>query len=243
MVNVKDMWCLVTGASRGVGKQIALFMARNGANLILHSRDLTHTQKVADEAMALGVKVKCVCAELSAPGSVSSMLSEIDSLNVYVGIVFNDAGVQIAYRTNYFETPPSDYVTSLLINTVSPALICYHFIPKMLDGGFGRIINTSSGIQNEPEQAGYSASKYALNRITLDLGSKLKGVDVCINLADPGWLRTDLGGPNAPGSVESCIPGMVVGAFIDDKKSGRYFSAQSFTGMPLEEAVALAEKI
>ena len=110
----------------------------------------------------------------------------------------------------------------------------------MIERGWGRVINTTSGIRNEPEQAGYSASKAALDKVTSDLAGKLDGTNVCINLADPGWCRTDLGGPKAPNDPDSVIPGMIVGAFIDDKKSGRLFSAQSFTGMALEEAVKKA---
>ncbi len=63
-----------------------------------------------------------------------------------------------------------------------------------------------------------------------------------INLTDPGWCRTDLGGPNAPNAPESAIPGIAVGAFVDDKKSGRYLGAPLFAGLSLEEAVAKAEK-
>ncbi len=62
-----------------------------------------------------------------------------------------------------------------------------------------------------------------------------------INLTDPGWCRTDLGGSRAPNAPESAIPGIVVGAFIDDKKSGRFLNAPYFTGMSLQEAVAYAE--
>jgi NAD(P)-dependent dehydrogenase (short-subunit alcohol dehydrogenase family) len=107
----------------------------------------------------------------------------------------------------------------------------------MIERGFGRVIKTTSGIRNEPEQAGYSASKAALDKVTCDLAGKLDGTDVCLNLTDPGWCRTDLGGPNAPNDPDSVIPGIVVGAFIDDKKSGRLFGAQDFTGMSLEDAV------
>lgn len=113
----------------------------------------------------------------------------------------------------------------------------------MIEYGFGRILNTTSGIALEPEQAGYSASKAALNKITVDLASKLDGTDVMLNLCDPGWCRTDLGGPNAPNSPESAIPGIVVGAFLDDKRSGRTFGAQAFAGLTLEEAVKKAESI
>ena len=75
----------------------------------------------------------------------------------------------------------------------------------------------------------------------MDLASKYNGTDICINLTDPGWCRTDLGGSQAPNSPESAIPGVVLGAFIDDKKSGRCFSAQMFAGMELEAAVSKAE--
>ena len=241
MLDVKGKWCFITGASRGVGRQIALCMAERGANLILHSRSITHTEKVLGEIAQYGVEAFAVEAELSKPDEVESMLKKIDASGKTVGIVFNDAGVQVAYRTEYFKTPVSDFTQSFLINTIAPAMICYHFMPKMIERGFGRIINTTSGIRNEPQQAGYSASKAALDKFTTDLATVINGTDVCISLADPGWIRTDLGGPNAPGAVESCLPGILVGAFINDKKSGRLFPAPRFHGMTLEQAVHDAE--
>lgn len=241
MVNVKGRWALITGASRGIGYLTALFMAKMGCNLILHSRKLDNTKKVYSEVTALGVEAKRVAAELSDLDAVDAMLKEIDSFGVTVDIVLNNAGLQIAYRTEYFTTPVSDYTESFKINTIAPAMICYHFMPKMIENGFGRILNTTSGIALEPQQAGYSASKAALDKITIDLGSTVNGTDVMINLTDPGWCRTDLGGQHAPNAPESAIPGIVVGAFVDDKKSGRYLGAQNFTGMTLEDAVKKAE--
>lgn len=241
MVNVKGRWALITGAARGIGYLTAKFMAEQGCNLILHSRNIAHTEKVAEEVKAMGVEAFAVQAELSDLDSVKNMLEEIDKLGVRVDIVLNNAGMQIAYRTEYFKTPVEDYTESFKINTVAPAMICYHFMPKMIEYGFGRILNTTSGIRLEPEQAGYSASKAALDKITIDLGSKVEGTDVMINLTDPGWCRTDLGGPHAPNAPESAIPGIVVGAFVDDKKSGRYLNAPFFTGMTLEDAVKKAE--
>lgn len=241
MVDVKGKWALITGANRGVGYQIAIFMAKQGCNLILHSRNLEHTIKVEAEVKALGVDVYSVKAELSNNQEVVAMLDEIEAKQTVVDIVFNDAAVQIAYRTDYFKTPIEDFDMSFRINLIAVATICYRLIPKMIERGFGRVINTTSGIKNEPEQAGYSASKAALDKFTTDLGTKLEGTDVMINLTDPGWCRTDLGGEHAPNAVESCIPGIVVGAFVDDKKSGRFLNAQYFTGMALEDAVVKAE--
>lgn len=241
MVNVKGKWALITGASRGIGYLTALFMADMGCNLVLHSRKPENTEKVLQEVKEKGVEAYAVSAELTDLEAVEKMLAEIDALGVDIDIVLNNAGLQIAYRVDYFTTPVSDYMESYKINTVAPAMICYHYLPKMIEKGFGRIVNTTSGIRLEPEQAGYSASKAALDKITIDLGSKLQGTNVMINLADPGWCRTDLGGPNAPNAPESTIPGIVVGAFADDKKSGRIFGAQDFAGMTLEEAVKKAE--
>ena len=243
MTDVKGKWALITGASRGLGYLSALFMAQRGCNLVLHSRDAAHCEKVLSEVKTLGVEAYAVSAELSEPESVTDMLAEIDSNNTQIDIVLNNAGLQIAYRTDYLSTPVSDYDISFRINTIAPMMICYHYLPKMAERGFGRIVNTTSGIDLEPEQAGYSAAKAALNKVTHDIGMKYDGTDIMINLTDPGWCRTELGGPKAPNSPESAIPGIVVGAFLSDKKSGRIFSAQDFAGMTLEEAVAKAETI
>ena len=242
MYQVKGRWALVTGAARGIGYLTAKFMAQQGCNLILHSRNLAHTEKVLQEVKALGVEAIAVEADLNDLDAVKRMLKQIDEMNVDVDIVLNNAGLQIAYRTDYFETPVSDYEISFRVNTIAPAMICYHFMPKMIAKGTGRILNTTSGIALDVCQAGYSASKAALNKITIDLGSRVNGTDVLINLTDPGWCRTDLGGTHAPNAPESAIPGIVVGAFVDDGKSGRNLGAQYFAGMSLEAAVAKAER-
>ena len=241
MVNVKGKWALITGASRGLGYQAALFMASEGCNLILHSRNIEHCKKVEEELKAFGVEVVLVEAEMSEDSSVRTMLAGIDQMGMSVDFVFNNAAVQIAYRNDYFQTPIEDFSISFRINVIAVATICYHFLPKMIEHRFGRIINTTSGIKNEPQQAGYSASKAALEKITKDLGTVIEGTDVMMNLVDPGWCRTDLGGQQAPNSPQSTIPGIVMGAFMQDKKSGRIFEAQDFVGMELKEAIRKAE--
>lgn len=241
MVNLRGKWVLITGASRGIGRLSAQFMAKQGCNLILHSRTLEGTKELLNEVRALGVDAYAVAAELSDRNAVDCMLKEIDDRGTHVDVILNNAGLQIAYRGAYLETPLDDYDISFAVNTIAPMQIVYHFIPEMIRRGFGRIVNTTSGIALEAEQAGYSASKAALDKVTIDLGYKVNGSDVIISLADPGWCRTDLGGPQAPNAPESTIPGIVVGAFVNDKISGRYFGAQEFVGMTLEEAVKKAE--
>ena len=242
MYQVKGKWALITGAARGIGYLTAKFMAQQGCNLILHSRSLEHTEKVLAEVRTCGVSALAVVADLNDLDAVQRMLTEIDQLEINVDIVLNNAGLQIAYRNDYVNTPVSDYEISFRVNTIAPAMICYHFLPGMMERGTGRIVNTTSGISLDVCQAGYSASKAALDKITIDLGSRVEGTDVLINLTDPGWCRTDLGGQQAPNAPESAIPGIVVGVFVNDGKSGRYLGAQHFSGMTLEEAVDKAER-
>ena len=241
MVDVKGRWALITGAARGIGYGAAAAMAKLGCNLILHGRTAAHCDKILEEVKSYGVQAYAVGAEFSDLSQVERMLKDIDALGVDVDIVLNNAGIQVAYRTDPLTTPPSDYEESFKINTIAPMMIVYHFLPLMEKRGFGRIVNTTSGIRHEPEQAGYSASKAALDKVTMDLANKYDGTDIMINITDPGWCRTDLGGQHAPNDPASSLPGVIVGAFVDDKRSGRNFAAGHFHGMSLEEAVAKAE--
>jgi short-subunit dehydrogenase len=241
MVDVKGKWGLVTGGARGIGALMVGFLAEQGMNVIVQSRSHDHNQTVIDKYRKTGGSFRSIAADLQKPEEVKDMLNEIDALGVDVDFVFNNAGVQVAYRKDPFTTPVSDFTDSFFINTIAPAFICYHFLPKMMKKGFGRIVNTTSGIDKEPEQAGYSASKAALDKFTRDLGTLVEGTDVIISLTDPGWCRTDLVGQAAPNSPESALPGVVVGAFVDDKKSGRIFRSGDFHGLDIQKAVDRAE--
>ena len=241
MISVAGKWALITGASRGIGYLIALFMAEQGCNLVLHSRSLEHTEKVLAAVKALGVEAYAVQADLAQHQEVLRILDQIEAQGTVVDIIFNNAAVQVGYRADFWNTPVEDFDLSFRINLTAVATICYRLMPKMVERGFGRVINTTSGIRDQPEQAGYSASKAALDKFTVDLGTKLEGSDVLINLADPGWCRTDLGGPQAPNAPESSLPGVIVGAFVNDSKNGRLFNASDFNGLSLADAVAKAE--
>ena len=122
MVQVEGRWALVTGAARGIGYLSAKFLAKQGCNLILHSRRVLHTEKIAQEAQALGVSTYEVEADLDDLVAVERMLEEIDALGVPVDIVLNNAGLQIAYRREYFKTPPMDFLVSFNVNTIAPAM-------------------------------------------------------------------------------------------------------------------------
>jgi NAD(P)-dependent dehydrogenase (short-subunit alcohol dehydrogenase family) len=110
----------------------------------------------------------------------------------------------------------------------------------MLERGWGRIINLTSGIADQPEQTAYAVSKAAVDKFVRDFAPKLRGTGVQMNLLDPGWLRTDLGGPNAPGDPASVLPGALVPALLDNGESGRFFRAQDYAGLSLDVALQKA---
>ncbi len=227
---VRGKWALVTGASRGIGKQVSLALADLGCNLILHSRDSAHTVALAEEIRAKGVLVETVSAELSDSAQVEAMVATLLAGDHPVDIVYNNAAIMTSWRSEWTTVPVEDLRLSFEVNVNSLIRICHAFLPGMIERGWGRVVNVTSGIAEQPELIAYAISKAAVDKFVLDTAPKLAGTGVTMNLLDPGWLRTDLGGPNAPGAVESVIPGALVPCLEDDGVSGKLYRAQDFAG-------------
>ena len=226
-----DRWALITGASRGIGQQVAQALAAEGCRLILHSRSLAATAPLASRLREQGSTVHTVAAELGDSAAVLRLAEEVSGICGTLDILYNNAAVMTPYHEDYLTVVPAEYELSFRVNTVAPILLCNHFLPGMLAQGWGRIVNVTSGIKDQPELMAYAASKAALDKFVYDTAPKLAGTGVTMNLLDPGWLRTDLGGPNAPGAVESVLPGALVPVLATDGASGRWVSAQEFAAL------------
>jgi 3-oxoacyl-[acyl-carrier protein] reductase len=226
--DIRGKWALVTGASRGIGRQVSTGLADYGCNLVLHSRDISHTAKLAEELVSKGVEVRQIAAELSDGDQVETMLTTLLRDGPAIDIVYNNAAIMTPYRQQWLDVPAEDLRVTFEVNVTAPIRICHKLIPGMVERGWGRIVNVTSGIQKQPELIAYSISKAALDKFVTDTAGHLKDSGVLINLLDPGWLRTDLGGQNAPGSVESVLPGALVPALIEDGTTGELFRAQDW---------------
>ena len=236
-------WALVTGASRGIGRQMALALADAEVNVVAHSRDLAGTADLVPELVGKGVEAFAVAAELSDPVAAQQMAAEVAD-RVPLTMLFNNAAIQAPSMEPYWSANPAAYSDSYAVNMIAPAMIITEVIPGMLDRGYGRIINTTSGIADMPEQGAYAASKGALNKFTKDFAAKLTGTGVTMNVVDPGWIQTDLGGPHAPNTVDTTVPGMIVGGFLPATINGKWINAQDFAGLTLAAAITVApEKV
>jgi 3-oxoacyl-[acyl-carrier protein] reductase len=240
MTSLQGKWSFVTGASRGVGAHLARGLAELGSNLVLHSRDLAHTAELAERLRTSGVKVVTVAAELADPTQIDPLLDRVQAA-AQIDILYNNAAIQVPKQAANWQTSVDDLRRSLEVNLISLIRICDRLAPPMQARGWGRIINLTSGIVDQPEQTAYAVSKAGVDKYVRDFAPKLRGTGVQMNLLDPGWLRTDLGGPYAPGDPASVLPGALVPALLDNGESGRFFRAQDYAGLSL--AVALQKAL
>ena len=150
-----------------------------------------------------GVQMRQVAGELSDQDQVDAMLKGIPPID----ILYNNAAVMTPFHSDWHNVPADDFRKSFEVNVISLIRICHRLIPGMIQRHWGRIINVTSGIKDQPELIAYAISKAAVDKFVTDTVIRLKDTGVLMNLLDPGWLRTDLGGPKAPNAVESVLPG------------------------------------
>ena len=226
MINMQGRNALITGSSRGVGQQIAIGLAQNGCNVIVHSRTKNGCARTIQMLKKYSVFVYSVFGELSDEASVHKVIHQCNALNIDIDILYNNAGMMVPYQNDIWQHSWESWMTSMKTNVFSMYTLCSAFIPQMEERGFGRVVNLISGINKTPELAPYGASKWAVIKLTEDLASKYANTNVKINALDPGWLRTDMGSQGAPNPVEAVLPGALVPALLEeDGVSGESFEA------------------
>ncbi len=239
-ISLRGKWTFVSGASRGIGKQIAMAIAGQGSNVVVHATREAHTKEVLGQCRSLGVEAVPIGADFSSMSAVEKMLDRLASLAPPVDIAYNNAAVSPPSHAAVQDIPAAEFTSAFTVNTLAPIRICQTLLPSMVKRGFGRIVTISSAIQKKPADAAYACSKAALNKFVHDLAPGLAGTGVMLTLVNPGWLRTDMGGGYAPLAVESVVPGVLLGALYAGDINGRWIGAQDYAGMTLEKAISRA---
>ncbi|MGC4064354.1 MAG: SDR family oxidoreductase [Polyangiaceae bacterium] len=230
-IDITGKWALVTGSRGGIGSVIARELARLGANVLLHARHTNDVVDLADRLRTIGprpVRVECLAADLTSEDEIDRMTEHALEISGGVDILYNNAAITVPPRTPYWTVSSEEYRRCFQINFLAPVRVTSGLLPRMLERRFGRIIQVSSGIRDQPELMAYAASKAALDKYVRDTAIRLRHTGVLMNLLDPGWIRTNLGGPNAPNSTDSVVPGALVPALLDGEVHGMWFSAQDF---------------
>lgn len=223
-------WCLVTGSSRGIGRQIAIGLAREGANLIVHGRQRDHNRGTLAALERYGVETGSVEGDLSRLEEAENLIKAVMSLHTGVDILYNNAAIQGDWK-EIWDTSIDEWKAVFQVNLFSMVLLSTAFAGGMRDRGYGRIVNLTSGIRDKPQLSPYSVSKAAVNKFTQDLAFELRGTGVLVNTLDPGWLKTDMAGPDAELEVETVLPGAIVPVLLaSDGPTGTTFRAQDYRG-------------
>ena len=235
-------WAMVTGASRGIGREVAMGLGQIGCNLVLHSRSVDHTRELEAVIRAMGVETLSVAADLAVPEQVDELVMAVSGHGISIDILYNNAGYMCPWQEDVWHIPSDYFRKSFEINVLSQIRLCAAFLPAMIGNGWGRVINLTSGIKDQPQLSPYAISKAALRKYVEDLAPYMADSGVYINSLDPGWLSTDMGGPDAPNRVDSVLPGALLPVLLKHPVSGYEFLAQDYAALTLEQAISGAEE-
>ena len=210
---MKQQVALVTGSNRGIGFEIARQLAMKKIQVVLTSRNSANGEAALKRLTRDDGGIKKVVSmqlDVSNQVSVENLSNEVEKTFGRLDILVNNAAILIDREDVAASNADLEIVkTTLETNLIGAWRMCKAFIPLMKKNGYGRIVNVSSGAGQFEYMAtsggywpAYSVSKASLNALTVMLASELRGTNILVNAVCPGWVRTDMGGNNAPRSVE-----------------------------------------
>jgi 3-oxoacyl-[acyl-carrier protein] reductase len=210
---------LITGASRGLGRTIALTLARNNHTVIINYRSSDH--EAAEVARLAGGDSCAIKADVSDREQVRAMASEIDARFGRLDLVINNAGIAKDYLLVW--QPEDEWDMIMGTNLTGCFNIIRSMSPLMIKAGDGHIVNISShsGLRGKTGQAAYSASKAALLGLTLSAAKELSGSRIRVNAVMPGFLMTGMG-LQAGKAVESAIKSSILNTLSSDREAADF---------------------
>jgi NAD(P)-dependent dehydrogenase (short-subunit alcohol dehydrogenase family) len=189
---LQDRIALVTGASKGLGKAMALALAESGAKVALVSRDVDKLNAVAGEIRTNGGTAEVFRADVADEAGVAALEADVASRMGKVQILINNAGVNVRKNITDFTLDEWNFVIGT--NLTAVFLMCRAFVPHMKGSGYGRILNMTSIMSHIslPGRAAYSSSKAGLLGLTKALALELAPDGVTVNGISPGPFATEM---------------------------------------------------
>jgi short-subunit dehydrogenase len=202
--------CLVTGASSGIGAEIARELARRGHGVTLSARREDRLQALADDLQDSGVRVEVVACDVTDPGSRSNLIATLAGAGLDVEVLVNNAGYGSGGR--FQDLDGASEVRMVQTNCEAIIAFCAEYVPGMIERGRGAILNVGStaGYQPLPRQATYAASKAFVNSFTDALHEDLNGTGVTATSLRPGPVATEFGETAGVEDEFSSLPGFLV---------------------------------
>jgi NAD(P)-dependent dehydrogenase (short-subunit alcohol dehydrogenase family) len=221
---------LVTGANRGIGKEVARQLADRGYEVLLSARDGEQARVAAAEvARSTGGMVEAIMLDVSDVGSIEQVAQSITAERDKLDVLVNNAGVGTDFGVSG-TSPDFDAIQRALdTNFYGAYRLTVALLGLLRESEHPRVVNVSSGMGGVSEMGGWSpgyrVSKAAMNAMTRILSTELKGEGFLINSACPGFVKTDMGAPmGAKKPVEEGAAGIVwLASLPDDGPTGGFF--------------------
>jgi len=228
---------VVTGANKGIGREIARRLATMGFKVWLGARDAGRGMAAAQELRAEGLDVQWLALDVTTDGSVAAAAETVSAESPRLDVLVNNAGIAINY-----ELPPSqqrlaDIQATYDVNVFGPVRVTQAFLPLLLAAPAARIVMVSSSTgsigraldSGTPNQSvnlmGYGSSKTALNAITVAFARELAPRGIKVNAAAPGYTATDLNGHRGHRTVQQGAEIVIRLATLDtDGPNAGYFN-------------------
>jgi len=222
---------LVTGAYRGIGLETCRQLCARGLAVVLTARDAARGEAAARALADAGGEVVCHPLDVTDPASAAAAARFADDRFGRLDVLVNNAGVMLDSSkrgASVFEATGEVMRASLETHLLGALWVSQAMVPLMRRGGYGRVVNLSSALGQletmEGRWPGYRISKSALNALTVVMADELRDTGILVNSCCPGWVRTDIGGPKAPRTVEEGADTVVwLATLPDDGPTGRFF--------------------